>query len=148
MKYKAIEGSVWMKKADCQHVQGPDRVSTGGSLPTPSWAYELKPQPTIEITDHNGRTIRSNYFYGQQVTTMEEAEAMVVRLEADELERREQHAAFRQRIRVFKLDDDRQFSWARQLLEMGIDFNETSQCGTDVTFYLEGHPRYEPQMAW
>lgn len=47
----------------------------------------------------------------------------------------------------FKLYDQNIFKVESELKAKGIDYIETSQTGSDITFFLEGHPCYEKHRA-
>ncbi len=47
------------------------------------------------------------------------------------------------KIETFTLRDPRGFEFERLLKAKGIQYRTTSQAGSDVTFYLEGHPRFQ-----
>ena len=59
--------------------KGPNTVSFFGAPPRPIEAYEVVQSPAIEVND-NGRVTYSNYFYGQRLTTLSEAEAIAAKL--------------------------------------------------------------------
>jgi hypothetical protein len=58
----------------------PKRVSFYGAAPIQLEAYEVKHAPSIEITDSRGRVTYSNYFYGEVLKTLEQADVVASKL--------------------------------------------------------------------
>ena len=80
MTYKAVRNPYYSLKAGLSGL--PKRVSFYGAPPVPTNAYEVKHQPSIEMTDARGCVTYSNYFFGEVLQTFAQAESVAAKLNA------------------------------------------------------------------
>lgn len=79
MTYKAVLSPRWKLKDEYAASNLPVYVSFYGALPTPREYYERAYRPSVEINDR-GRITYSNFFFGKILQTMDEARAVIEKL--------------------------------------------------------------------
>ena len=72
--YRAISSPRYTLRPGFEGKGLPATVSFYGAAPAPFEAYEVTYKPSIEITDHRGSVTYSNYFFGDAIKTLDEAE--------------------------------------------------------------------------